>query len=116
MDAYRKGATGQLADNATRKYHGHCQLPSEWLSKIKKEDPTNFEEKFGGEQHSSSNNNKTSSSSSSCNSITFTTTTTITAVSAASVPQPYRRQALVLVGINRRQIVRRPARGMTESS
>jgi hypothetical protein len=90
MDAYRKGATERSADYATRKYHGHHQLPSEWLSEIKKEHPTNFEDKFGGEQHSSSNSNS-SSSSSCCNSITVTTTTINTAVSAASAPQPKRR-------------------------
>jgi hypothetical protein len=57
LDAYRQGATGRLADYATRKYRGHRCLPADWLSAIKTEHGANFDAKFGEEQHDADNSN-----------------------------------------------------------
>lgn len=43
MDAYRKGATGRLADFANKKYNGHRCLPESWFDDLKAE----YLQKFG---------------------------------------------------------------------
>jgi hypothetical protein len=45
MDAYRKGATGRLADFANNKYSSHRCLPDSWFAELKGEYENQFGEK-----------------------------------------------------------------------